>query len=184
MGCGKSSIGRRLSELLCCSFIDLDDIIEANAGKRIPVIFKNDGEAAFRKMELEELRNITHNIKETVVLSLGGGTITTEECAEIIRRNTFCIYLRASVNTLTHNLKGESGSRPMLKSALIGTSADSEEKRLETRIKELMAARGSIYEETAHIIIDTDGKTIDECASAISQYMKDNNRLFSSAGRL
>ena len=86
MGCGKSSIGRRLSELLCCSFIDLDDVIEAKAGKGIPVIFENDGEAAFREMELEELRNITGNVKDTAVLSLGGGTVTTDGCAEIIRK--------------------------------------------------------------------------------------------------
>ena len=176
MGCGKSSIGRRLSELLCCSFIDLDDVIEAKAGKGIPVIFENDGEAAFREMELKELRNITGNIKDTAVLSLGGGTVTTDGCAEIIRRETFCIYLRASISTLVQNLKGEAEGRPMLKPVSNCTSGDDEEKRLESRIRELMTAREPIYEKTAHIIIDTDGKTIDECTRAISLYMKDNSR--------
>ena len=47
MGCGKSSVGRRLSELLCCSFMDLDEVIEQQTGRTIPEIFATDGEAAF-----------------------------------------------------------------------------------------------------------------------------------------
>ena len=55
MGCGKSSVGRRLSELLCCPFMDLDSVIEEYAGKSIPEIFTEDGEAAFRAMEQKVL---------------------------------------------------------------------------------------------------------------------------------
>ena len=55
MGCGKSSVGRKLSELLCCPFMDLDDIIEERAGRRIPEIFASEGEAEFRRMEAEAL---------------------------------------------------------------------------------------------------------------------------------
>ena len=52
MGCGKSSVGRRLSELLCCRFMDLDDIVEEVAGLSISEIFAKDGELGFRQMEL------------------------------------------------------------------------------------------------------------------------------------
>ena len=58
MGCGKSSVGRRLSELLCCPFMDLDSVIEEQAGRSIAEIFTSDGEAAFRQMELDALRSI------------------------------------------------------------------------------------------------------------------------------
>ena len=58
MGCGKSSVGRRLSELLCCSFMDLDDVIVEKAGRSIPEIFANDGEAVFRQMEHDVLQDI------------------------------------------------------------------------------------------------------------------------------
>ena len=61
MGCGKSSVGRRLSELLCCPFIDLDSVIEEQAGRSIPEIFASDGEAWFRRMELEALRSIINS---------------------------------------------------------------------------------------------------------------------------
>ena len=58
MGCGKSSVGRRLSELLCCSFMDLDDVIVERAGRSIPEIFATDGEAVFRQMEHDALQDI------------------------------------------------------------------------------------------------------------------------------
>ena len=50
MGCGKSSVGRKLSQLLCCPFMDLDDMIEAEAGKSIPEIFAEIGESGFRQI--------------------------------------------------------------------------------------------------------------------------------------
>ena len=58
MGCGKSSVGRRLSELLCCRFMDLDDVVEEVAGKSISEMFAEDGEGVFRALELESLKNI------------------------------------------------------------------------------------------------------------------------------
>ena len=58
MGCGKSSVGRKLSELLCCSFMDLDDVIVERAGRSIPEIFATDGEAVFRQMEHDALQDI------------------------------------------------------------------------------------------------------------------------------
>lgn len=58
MGCGKSSVGRRLSELLSCSFVDLDSVIEEREGRTIPEIFASDGETAFRQMEKEALEHI------------------------------------------------------------------------------------------------------------------------------
>ncbi len=193
MGCGKSSVGRRLSQLLCCPFMDLDEEIEAAAGKSIPEIFAEDGEEAFRSLEAERLSAAlapSHSkaagpspypgvgkcqFRTTVspheplscenaadegsmkVLALGGGTVMRKECARMVRENTMCIYLRASVETLVENLKDEAAGRPMLASA--GSLHD--------RITELLALRSATYEDTAHIIIDTDGKSIDVIADEI-----------------
>ena len=90
------------------------------------------------------------------VLALGGGTLTTEECAKLVKDKTFCIYLRATTDTLVENLTGGEEGRPMLK-------GDS----LRERIEELMAEREAMYEGTAHATIDTDGQTYDETADAI-----------------
>ena len=157
MGCGKSSVGRELSRLLCCPFMDLDSVIEEREGRKIPEIFATEGEAAFRRMEAEALRKCIYGqASDKLVVALGGGTVMTEECAKIVHEKTVCIYLRASVETLMDHLAGEVDNRPMLAG------------NLRTRIEELMSIRSATYEKTAHIMIDTDGKTIEEIAREIS----------------
>ena len=162
MGCGKSSVGRELSALLSCSYIDLDAFIEEDAGRSIPEIFAIDGEPAFRRMEAEGLKKVISKDLEDnqrFILSLGGGTVMTPECEQIVHEQTLCIYLRASVDTLVNHLEGESEGRPMISAA----------SSLRERISELMSLRSSTYEKAAHIIIDTDGKSIDEiCKELIS----------------
>lgn len=162
MGCGKSSVGRKLSALLSCSYTDLDAFIEKEAGRSIPEIFAEDGEAAFRKMEADGLKKVlSKGVEEQngLMLSLGGGTVMTPECEQIVHEQTLCIYLRASVDTLVNHLEGESEGRPMLSAA----------SSLRERISELMSLRSSTYERTAHIIVDTDGKSIDDiCKELIS----------------
>ena len=188
MGCGKSSVGRRLSQLLCCRFIDLDEAVEEVVGKRIPEIFASEGEAAFRRLETEVLTKIlsaeherqyapcevgrVNEIPMTIsaVLALGGGTVMTEECAELVRENTCCIYLRASVNTLLERLSSNTSNRPLLTrdphAALQGAQRRGNPS-LHSRIDELMSQRSSTYEKTANIIIDTDGKSIEQICSEI-----------------
>ena len=190
MGCGKSSVGRRLSELLCCPFMDLDEMIEAEAGKSIPEIFAEVGESGFRQMELRVLdravpmpmysggplpqqscgplplrggtkmppaynRHTSLTDQYLEIISLGGGTIMTRECAEIVRERTMCVYLRATVETLAEHLEGETQGRPILSG------------NVHERISELMAQRAATYESTAHVIIDIDGMSVDEVAHAI-----------------
>ena len=158
MGCGKSSVGRCLSELLCCPFMDLDAVIEESQGRSIPEIFAAEGEAAFRQMEVEALSRIieAQQLRDKVVVALGGGAVMTPKCAELVKEKTHCIYLRASVDTLVSHLENEAAGRPMLQGA-----------SLRSRIEELMALRSATYEATAHDVIDTDGKTVEEIAAEI-----------------
>ena len=166
MGSGKSSVGRKLSQLLCCPFIDLDSVIEERTGRSIPEIFATDGEATFRQMELAALRSII--TPEGMVLSLGGGTVITSESAKLVHEQTICIYLRTSVDTLVSRLADEAAGRPLLK-ATPSEAADSGSRRsaLQLRIRSLMSQRASTYERTAHHIIDTDDLSIDEVAEQI-----------------
>ena len=192
MGCGKSSVGRFLSELLCCPFMDLDAVIEETQGRSISDIFAAEGEAAFRQIEVEALSQIIEAQQQRdqkpcypsgrrgrgpalamggivsdpsaagpgnydkVVVALGGGAVMTPACAELVREKTHCIYLRASIDTLVSHLENEAEGRPMLQ----GSS-------LRARIQDLMALRSATYEATAHDVIDTDGKTIADIATAI-----------------
>jgi len=187
MGCGKSSVGRYLSELLCCPFTDLDEAICQKAGKSIPEIFTSEGEAGFRTLEAEVLQSIlTPSGAESTekqsltsqamgpslygqmasaaspsslylkTVALGGGTVMTPECAELVKEKTTCIYLKASIETLIGHLETEASGRPMLQ-------GDS----LRSRIEELMSIRSETYETTAHITIETDGKSIEAIAEEI-----------------
>ena len=116
MGCGKSSVGKILATLLPeCRLIDLDTYIEEKQGKNIPEIFNEYGEAAFRRMEREALEEIfSDKSRPRAILSLGGGTVTSEQCRQLIRQHTDCFYLRATTDTLLDNLEGHSEGRPML----------------------------------------------------------------------
>ena len=158
MGCGKSSVGRRLSELLCCRFMDLDVLIEEKVGKGIPEIFSSDGEKEFRRIEKETLESLVadQDEGEVLVLALGGGCVMTPECAGLVHEKTACIYLRASTDTLISHLEGGTEGRPLLAA-----------EDLRCRILELMSQRSETYEATAHIIIDTDGKSIEDIAGEI-----------------
>ncbi|MGM9735484.1 MAG: shikimate kinase [Candidatus Cryptobacteroides sp.] len=177
MGCGKSSVGRILASRLGYPFHDLDTIIEKSSGRTIPEIFASDGEEAFRRMELNALREFVgglvnwqedfagklENESDTgisAVLSLGGGTLTTAECASIVRQRTTCIYLKASADTLVRNLSGQAAGRPMLNGA-------KDEKALRVRIQELMAKRSEIYTTAAAHVVEVDGLSPEAVADAI-----------------
>lgn len=100
----------------------------------------------------------------------------TTECAEIVREQTFCIYLKASVETLVKHLSaGEAAGRPMLQGGCHSERQNAdEESALRARIEGLMAIRSETYENTAHIVIDTDGKSVEEIATEIQNRIINN----------
>ena len=152
MGSGKTTVGKVLADFLGCPFMDLDDLIVKKAGKSIPEIFTEDGEAAFRQLEARLLRQTVEKYTEnTVVLALGGGAVTAPASAALLREKTVCIYLRATLETLQSRLEGETAGRPLADASLA----------------DLLAAREPLYEQTAHVIIDTDGLSPDEVADEI-----------------
>lgn len=173
MGCGKSSVGKELASLLPeCRLIDLDTYIEEKQGKNIPEIFNEYGEAAFRRMEREALEEIfSDKSRPRAILSLGGGTVTSEQCRQLIRQHTDCFYLRATTDTLLDNLEGNSDGRPMLNPTqpveAPSTEVSSEREALRHRIESLMQTRSPQYIATAHHIIDIDGLSFAQIAEAV-----------------
>ena len=162
MGCGKSRVGAMLAERLGCRLIDLDRYIEEKCGRAIPEIFASEGEAAFRDMEEKALREILgKDGARRAIISLGGGTVTTPECASLVKSGTFCIYLRAGTDTLVKNLQHDFESRPML------GKPDGND-GLRARIEELMERRSAVYESVASLIIDIDGLSFESVADKIA----------------
>ena len=152
MGSGKTTVGKVLADFLGCPFMDLDDLVVKKAGKSIPDIFAQDGEPAFRELEAQVLRKTVEKYAEsTAVLALGGGAVLAPASAALLHEKTVCIYLRATLDTLLARLAGETAGRPLADASLA----------------DRLASREPIYEETAHVIIDTDGLSPDEIADEI-----------------
>ena len=90
-GCGKTTIGRCLAELTDREFLDTDEIIEMKTGMRIPEIFEKHGEAHFRKLETEVLREVSRESGK--IIATGGGVVTVPGNLDLIRQNSICIFL-------------------------------------------------------------------------------------------
>ena len=112
MGSGKSVIGRELSKFYKIKFFDTDAEVEKKEGENINFIFSNYGEDYFRKIEEEIcLKFLQYN---NCIISLGGGSITNLKIRNMIKKNSYCIYLKVDKNLLSERLKN-TNKRPLLR---------------------------------------------------------------------
>jgi shikimate kinase len=156
-GTGKSAVGVALARQLDRPVIDLDQVIEANAGKSIRQIFDAGGEILFRNLESEAL--ITVSQSDPAVISLGGGTILSEENRQVIKQTGFCVWLTANAETIVERINADAATaenRPAL------TSLDQL-----SEIRKLLRARNDFYADVADHQVDTEGQTIAEISQAI-----------------
>lgn len=145
MGAGKTTVGKCLAKALSCEFIDTDERIEKEQGRKISDIFEEDGEQAFRDMETDLLKRLQDS-EEDFVLSIGGGMPVREENRALLRSIGTVIYLRTSKKEIIRRVSGDT-NRPLLQGG-----------SLEEKVTSLMNAREGIYIETAHVEVVTDGK--------------------------
>lgn len=148
MACGKSTVGSRLAARLGCVFTDLDDYIVQRAGRSIVEIFK-DGEAEFRKLELDSLKAYLEATQRQAVLALGGGTFTITEARKLALAKTRTIYLRTDLSTIRERVGASDASRPLFVDA-----------------ERLYAERRAFYEQ-AEYTLDTDSLSPEELVSKI-----------------
>ena len=112
MGSGKSILGRDLSKLYNIEFFDSDLEIENKIGKSINQIFADSGENYFRKIEEKVCIDLLK--VEDCIISFGGGSIINSKIRQMIKKNSFSIYLKVDINILLKRLKS-SKKRPLLK---------------------------------------------------------------------
>jgi shikimate kinase len=140
MGCGKSSVGKRLGTRLGLPFVDADEEIERVAQKSISEIFSDHGEAFFRDRETKVITRLLAAGPQ--VLATGGGAFMSAETRSKIKADGISIWLRAELPVLLRRV-AKRDTRPLLK----GSDP-------EAVMGNLMAQRYPVYAE-ADLIIES-----------------------------
>lgn len=150
-GAGKTTVGQLVADALGVGFRDTDADIEVLAGKPIPEIFIDEGEAHFRTLERQAIRAAldTHD----GVLALGGGAVMAEETRAALRGHTV-VYLSVELADAVKRV-GLGQGRPLL---TINPRAT---------LRHLLDQRRPLYEEVATVTVATDGRTPEEIAAEV-----------------
>ena len=152
MGSGKSTVGKILAKKMAIPFIDLDHYIEVKNNKSITNIFKENGEAHFRELESDALSQIEES---TVLVACGGGIVQNKTNREKLLSTGKVVLLHASIPEIAKRLK-DSIDRPLLK----------EKERIQELTK-IWNGRKDYYQETAHILVNTDRQSPNEISEDI-----------------
>ena len=156
MGTGKSAAGKLLAKKLKRKFLDLDSLIEHKVGKKISDIFSQDGEAFFRTLEKEAVREIAQ--KENLVVACGGGVVIDQENIIMLKASGRLICLTARPEIILKRCQ-DSSDRPLL---------NVEEPQKE--IERLLALRAPFYAQ-AHMSIDASDLTVSQVADQILSFI-------------
>ena len=159
MGSGKTTVGRRLAEKLDIDFYDADHEIIDKTGVSIDHIFDIEGEKGFRKRESNVLKDLCS--KPNIVIATGGGAVMLEENRLEISKAGSVIYLSSSVDQILRRT-AKSKTRPLLE--------NSTNKR--KTISDIIDARDPLYRQIATIIINTNGKKLNEVIHEILKQLK------------
>ena len=148
MGTGKTAVGEALAARLGKRFIETDTLIEKKAGRSIPDIFHQDGEIAFREMEIAIIKEIAR--EDNAVIACGGGVVLNKINIDRLKIKCNIINLKATPAVIAARTSGTQGDRPLLD--VTDPLA---------RIREMIDYRRPFYRRAADIEIDTSRMDID-----------------------
>jgi len=157
MGVGKSTIGRRLAQALDMPFRDADQEIETAAGRTIPEIFAELGEAEFRAGERRVIGRLLQEPRH--VLASGGGAFMDPQTRLLMKQKAITVWLKADLDVMVRRV-GRKNTRPLL----IGRDP-------REVLQELMDKRYPIYAE-ADITIVTDDRPANAAVDALLAALK------------
>jgi shikimate kinase len=163
MATGKSSVGKRLAAAMHWEFLDMDGLIEEEAGTTIADIFASQGEPAFRSMELRMVESMAE--RSGCVIATGGGAIVNPRNLANMKRSGVVITLTADIQTILQRSSKEN-TRPLLET----------EDRLQ-RIRTLMDQRAPYYAQ-ADIVLDTTSLSIDEVVAKLLDCLRHKGVIF------
>src|SRR5262245_39625007 len=158
MGAGKSTVGPRCAERLGRAFVDVDEVIETNAGRSVAEIFADEGEAGFRARERAAIDDVMAS-PSPVVAACGGGAVLDPENRRRVRAHGCVVWLTADPDTLAERVGG--GTARTQRPLLAGDLAPA------VTLERLASVRAPAYEAAAHATVDTAGRTVDEVTDAV-----------------
>lgn len=162
MGSGKSTIAKKLAEIIHLNALDLDEIIEKSQKKTIAELFSEEGEVHFRRLEHHTFVELL-NDSTSFILSLGGGTPCYANNHLLLQKeDVISIYLKTSIEELYTRLIQETQNRPLL----ISKNSDD----LREFIAKHLFERSYFYNH-AKYTISTDGKSVDEIVLEIQKFL-------------
>ncbi len=164
MATGKSSIGKRLAEILGDDyrFIETDQIIIEDAGKSIPEIFAEGNEIRFREYEINACKKASQLDK--VIISCGGGIVLNKINIDYLKRNSHIVLLEATAEEIYKRaMKDGQETRPVI---------DKKNPKLE--IEKVLNFRKPFYEAAAEIVVETTGKNVEVIVNEIIEKTKIN----------
>ncbi len=156
MGAGKSSVGRALGRRLGWRFEDLDERIQARERRTIEQIFRESGEAGFRRIEEAALRDLLAELESStpLIAALGGGAFVQAENARLITAlGAPTVFLDAPVEELWQRCQAKPDQRPL--------------RREQDQFRRMYEARRPGY-LLATMRIDTSGKDVETIVSEVA----------------
>jgi len=154
---GKTTLARLLAERIGWEWIDADVEIERRAGKSIARVFAEDGEPAFRDLEAEVIADLCG--REKLVLAAGGGAPMREESRRAMRDGGQVVWLLARAETILARMSADP-TNPDRRPNLTDRGPLDE-------VVHLLAGREPIYRQSAHLVVDTEGKTPEQLVAEI-----------------
>ena len=139
MGCGKSTLGKKLAAKMGYDFIDLDHQLELEVGTTVGLYFAEHGEAAFRAQEKKTLQGYPY--PSNVVVATGGGAPCYFDNMDWMNENGTTVYVSLSPQALAKRLENGKDKRPLLK--------DLDEAQMISFIEAKLSERENFYKKAA-----------------------------------
>ena len=149
MAVGKSAVGQLLAKKTDKTFVEVDFLIEKNAGKSIKQIFNEEGEIAFREYEIALIKEISN--RKNQVLACGGGVVLNKINIDRLKQESVVIWLTASLQSILERLQDTGETRPLIAG-----------KNRETEVQSLLRLRQPFYKIAADIRVDTTGLNVEQ----------------------
>lgn len=142
MGVGKSTLAQSLAIRMGKRLVGVDSLISQKAGKSIQNIFSDEGEIAFRELEISVIKEIAGG--KDLVIDCGGGVALNKINIDRLKQNAIIVWLTAAPDVILHRTISKENERPLLQG-----------KNVVSEIQQLMCSREPYYQLAADIKIDT-----------------------------